>query len=61
MRRAHYRKQPQRLGAGAAVMIVLAVSFVVFLAVTRWGLELYGPWLHERLDAFAEWLRNGWG
>ena len=42
-------------------MIVVAVSFVVFVAVTRWGLDLYGPWLHERLDALAEWLRNGWG
>lgn len=60
MRRAHYRRQ-EGLGAAAAVMIVLAVSCVVFLAVTRWGLDLYGPWLAERLNAFADWLRDGWG
>jgi hypothetical protein len=62
MRRAEYRRQPQRLGAGAAVMITLAVSVVVFAAVTRWGLDLYGPWLLDIGHEIKAWLRDPrWG
>lgn len=30
---------------GGALMVVVAASFLVFCAATRWGLDLYGPWL----------------
>ena len=30
---------------GGALMAFVAASFLVFCAATRWGLDLYGPWL----------------
>lgn len=62
MRRAEYRRPPQRMGAGAALMITAAVSAVVFVAVTRWGLDLYGPWLLDVGHEIKEWFRDPrWG
>jgi hypothetical protein len=34
---------------GGALMVVVAASFLVFCAATRWGLDLYGPWLAHAL------------
>lgn len=33
-------------------MLLIVASFVVALAVTRWGLDIYGPWLARLLDGY---------
>lgn len=36
-----------------ALMGIIVLGFVVALMATRWGLDLYGPWLYQHL----EWMK----
>lgn len=48
MARHHYRKD-RALTPATLLMIVMALTFVIFCVATRWGLDLYGPWLAHTL------------
>lgn len=46
------------IGIGGLAMVVIVVSFVVFLAATRFGLDLVGPHIVDLM----EWVhdKTGW-
>ena len=46
------------IGIGGLAMIVIVVSFVVFLVATRFGLDLVGPQIVDLM----EWVhdKTGW-
>lgn len=48
MARRHYRKD-RTVTPATVLMVLAAVSFLIFCAATRWGLDLYGPWLAHTL------------
>jgi hypothetical protein len=43
-----YRKD-RVLTPATVLMGIVVVAFVIFCAATRWGLDLYGPWLAHTL------------
>jgi hypothetical protein len=47
---ARRQRQPRQLSPAAiASLVILGGFLVVFCAATRWGLDLYGPWLAHTL------------
>lgn len=46
------------IGIGGLAMVIVAVSFLVFLVATRWGLDLYGPQLMEWMQDLHD--KTGW-
>ena len=48
MARKHYRKN-RGLTPATVLMLLAAISFLIFCAATRWGLDLYGPCLAHTL------------
>lgn len=50
----HYRHSRSRgLTPATLLMLIALAGFLVFCAATRWGLDLYGPWLAQHL----EWIK----
>lgn len=48
MARRHYRKD-RALTPATVLMLLVLIAFGIFCAATRWGLDLYGPWLAHAL------------
>ena len=49
MSRRHYRKD-RALTPATVLMLIAAVAFLIFCAATRWGLDIYGPWLASHME-----------
>lgn len=50
---SRHRPEPRGITPATVLMMIAAVGFLVFCAATRWGLDLYGPWLAQHMG----WLR----
>ena len=42
---SHHRREPHGITAASVLMWICLIGFAVFAAATRWGLDIFGPWL----------------